>query len=273
MSAEGKNLETLQGGIREQLEKAREGADREALKKIQEVLEANGETMDSKQIAGALGLIQDLQRIDAKNPEASNKLITAIYEMVVNGKEIPKPGSKELAAIAMVSPEIGKFQGMADKVSTTITDLKNKMSVFGSDLFKQLEGLLGPNSTLGKVFGMLKNSTGSVAIYVQKTLKSDGKSLVNTNANKVALALEPMIKNAQTILKNTSYDITDHLKAMLVEANMDKPNLALQDFVEASKNVLNRYRKEAAPPAALASTPATQTPTTTPGTPAAQVQS
>lgn len=252
MGVEGKNLETLQGGIRAQLDKAREGADREALKKIQEVLESEGERIDAKQIDGALGLIQELQRIDAKNPEASSKIITLIHGMVAEGKEIPKPGSKELAEAIAVTPAIGKFQELANKVSTTITDLKNQMSVFSSGLLKQLEGIFGSESSLGKIFGMLKNSAGSVAIYIQKTLEDNTKNLVGTNAKNVALALDPMIKKARTILKTPGYDIIDHLTAMLPEVSMDKTNLELKDFMEASTNVLNRYKAEAAPTVAPA---------------------
>ncbi len=237
--------------------------DEVAEKKILEILKAPN--VNTKEIWEK---IKEMKNQMGETGKATGQILDQIHASVVlRGGEIPDEGTQEFKAFTKLPEGMEKFQGLSDKVTSTIKSISAQLSLFGAGTLKFLESIFGSNSWLGKLFGILKNSKEAQAIYVQKTLKENEKGLApGTDVKSLVTVLQNQVVQCQKI-KGTGYDFVDHFKAILADEKIsDTRSLSREDIVTAHKTLIAQYEQDKAKEkkpetlvAAATVTPAAQT--------------
>ncbi len=237
--------------------------------KIRVILEKTQSSTPEK-ISGMIALIQSAQKEARETGGQMDAMINALYTQVQSGEDIPTPGTPEFTKII---PGMEKFQGLAEKVTTTLKALQEQMSVFGSGTLKMLEGMFGKNNFLGKIFGILKNSPKAQMVYLQKTLTENSKTLepnTEAEASRIVVGFRNQIKQAYAIETKTkqphTYDFVQHVDWIISDLVVDadaqyKTSLTSGVLMAAGARALEEYEKSlpkppSAPPPIIAASPA-----------------
>lgn len=158
-------------------------------------------------------LVEKAQEIIHNDKEGFEKIVDLIHARLVRGEKAVTTGNPEIDELS------ARFQDVSTKVTTVFEGLKKQLGTFGSGMLKMLEGIFGPNTALGKVFGALKESPEAKVVYLMK--KKSPKQEIEGDPIEIVEALSGQVGTARDREeiafpnKPTTYDFVTHLDAVM----------------------------------------------------------
>ena len=200
--------------------------------------------VSTNDLKSLLGLIEQFQQDARKNPEILKKIIEKIQGIA--GKNDEK--SSETA---------DRFNSVVERIQKGLEGMQNALGNISADTLQTLETFLGPDSFLGKIFGMVKKTDKSLGSYAAKMFarggqKVQGATLVPVESEDpkeskkfrsdltAETAIMGAVKQQVSTSEKPGVDIVEHVK-LLVGELLKKPKgtiLVEEDFLNASTNVL-----------------------------------
>lgn len=164
-----------------------------------------------KNIKDRLG---EVIRISQTEPKKVSEMLTKMHEYI-QSENFAGLRSPEFKKIVQGTPGMQNMQGAIDKVSNIMESLGKQLSVFGSSTLSMIQKALGPDSFLGRIFGMLMDLPAAQAVHLTNKLKEFNITLasgidVTQMVTKLRSQVAVVKTKEQSIKKTETYSFMQH---------------------------------------------------------------